>query len=163
MRFLSTLIFYCILAMSPVNALSVGDTLPNISIPELSSNAQKSLASFKGKVMLIDFWGSWCIPCKSSFPQYEKFYGEYGSQGLVILGINEDQTVDPIHEFLATYPVSFPILHDVRKEAAQVFKPSQMPTAFLVDRGGKIVKIYEGFRESEVTQMKNDIEQLLGR
>lgn len=163
MQFLSIFSLVFVLMVSPIHALSVGGTIPSISLPELSSKAPTSLESFRGNVVLIDFWGSWCIPCKASFPQYEKFHREYGSQGFTVVGVNEDESVASAQEFLATYPVTFTILHDVGKAAAKTFNPAQMPTAFLVDREGKIAKIYEGFRESEVSQMKSDIERLLDR
>lgn len=144
------------------HAITVGDTIPNLSLPKIGSDGSYSLNSLRGKVVLIDFWGSWCIPCRASFPIYDQLQKQYQARGFDVVGINEDDHVSSAEEFLNTYVVSFTILHDAKKEAANIFQPDNMPTSFLVNRAGAVVKIYGGFRESDVHTLKQDIERLLG-
>ncbi|KAB2835653.1 MAG: TlpA family protein disulfide reductase [Caedimonadaceae bacterium] len=158
-------LFAALLALgisSSGSALTVGERIPDISLPKIGSSGSFSLSSLQGKVTLVDFWGSWCIPCRASFPIYDQLRNQYQGKGFEVVGINEDDQVSSAQDFLNTYVVSFTILHDEKKEAASVFKPNNMPTSFLVDRQGKVVKVYSGFRESDVPALKQDIENLLG-
>lgn len=161
-KILFTAFLLLVTTSSVTHAITVGETIPNLSLPQINADGSYNLHSLKGKVVLIDFWGSWCIPCRASFPIYDQLRKQYQGRGFDVVGINEDDQVSSAQEFLNTYVVSFTILHDIKKEAANIFQPNNMPTSFLVNRAGEVVKIYGGFRESDVPTLKQDIERLLG-
>ena len=112
--------------------IKVGDTLPELSSFGLEGNLPDDL---KGKVVLLDFWASWCGPCKESFPVMDELQQKYGAKGLVILAVNVDENVAAMKDFLKDHPVQFNILHDATKKLVGAANIASMPTSFLI--GGR--------------------------
>lgn len=138
---------------------AVGSALPNLS----SLLPGAALPKTGGKVVLVDFWASWCAPCKASFPAMARLQAKYGSQGLVILGIGVDDEVDKYQAFAAKNKANFALAHDAKHQAAAFFNPPTMPTSYLVDRAGKIRYIHKGFKGgSTEAEYAKEIEALLG-
>jgi len=102
------------------------------------------LASLKGRVALVDFWASWCAPCRKSFPVLERFKQAYGSKGLEVVGVSLDEDADAMNRFLESVPVSFRILRDPRGQLAQTCQVVAMPTTLLLDTQGRVVARFEG-------------------
>jgi len=132
-------------------------------LPALEPAAfEGSLPDLKGKVVLVDFWASWCGPCKHSFPALEALHKEYAGKGLVILGINLDAKVTDMVRFLEKNPVTFPIVRDKDQTYVVPLGLEALPTNLLVDRAGKVRFIHAGFRgEETVAELKAQIETLL--
>jgi thiol-disulfide isomerase/thioredoxin len=115
----------------------------------------------KGKVVYVDFWASWCVPCRASFPWLEELHRKYGDQGLVVLGINKDQAPGDAGKFLARYPASFPLLRDPGDALAKGFAVRGMPSAYLIDRRGNIRHTHVGFRQDTTAELEQLLVELL--
>jgi thiol-disulfide isomerase/thioredoxin len=111
------------------------ETLNGVSFP---------LDSLKGKVVVLDFWAPWCIPCRQSFPALDALQEKYGAQGLRVVGLSLEDNGEAIAEFLEAVPVSFTILRDPTGSAGEAFKVVAMPTTFLLDREGRLAARFEG-------------------
>lgn len=145
-------------AGAAVAALKEGDDLPALQSAQFEGN----LPDLGGKVVLLDFWASWCGPCKKSFPELEKLYESYKDRGFVILGVNVDEKSADMHKFLEGHAVSFPIVRDKEQTLISAAGVESMPTSFLVDRSGKIRSLHNGFRgEETVNALRQEIEKLL--
>lgn len=103
-----------------------------------------SLAAQKGKVVLVDFWASWCGPCRKSLPALDQLQARYKAQGLVVVGVSLDDDVANAANFLDRVPVSFTILTDTSGASAEAYHVVAMPTSFIVDTEGRIVARFEG-------------------
>jgi len=140
-------------------AWKMGTPLPDLNQFKLEGKVPSTL---KGNVILIDFWASWCGPCKASFPVLDELQTEYGPKGFVIIAVNQDQTTGLMESFLMNHPVSFITLRDAGNLLVQSADVQSMPSSFLVDRSGKIRFLHTGFHGEKTTaQYKKEIEQLL--
>jgi cytochrome c biogenesis protein CcmG/thiol:disulfide interchange protein DsbE len=103
-----------------------------------------SLESLKGRIIVLDFWASWCVPCRSSFPFFNSLVEKYGSRGVRVLGLTLEDDTDAVTNFLDGVPAVFPIVRDPTGRAGEVFEVVAMPTTFLIDREGRVVARFEG-------------------
>jgi thiol-disulfide isomerase/thioredoxin len=142
---------------------SWAEPMKPFSLPSLEGGQTISSKDYKGKVMIVDFWASWCGPCKASFAAYNELLKKYGSKGLVIVGINIDNDKEKAREFLAENPASFHIAADPEKTVATAYKLPTMPTAYLIDRSGNILYTHAGYHEGDLAGMEQEIEGALGK
>ena len=139
---------------------SVGQSLPSLS--KLLPGAK--VPNTKGKVVLVDFWASWCGPCKASFPCFTRLHNKYASKGLVIIAIGVDEDVRKHKAFAAKNKAPFLLAHDSAHKAAAFFNPPTMPSSYLVDRKGVIRYIHKGFKGKKTeAQYEKEILALLGK
>ena len=110
---------------------------PAFTLQDLQGR-EVSISDFKGKVILINFWASWCIPCKKEMPSLNKLFLRYKDRDLVVLGISIDRTRDAVENFLKAIPLDFPVLLDSAVDISQKYKVYAYPTTFLIDRKGII-------------------------
>jgi cytochrome c biogenesis protein CcmG/thiol:disulfide interchange protein DsbE len=121
------------------------------------------LASLRGKVVYLDYWASWCVPCRRSFPWMNEMQERYGGKGLVILAVNVDRDVAEAQRFLARYPARFTVAYDREGKTASALALKGMPASFLIDRKGVIVGTHLGFRESDKRRLEEELKALLAR
>lgn len=139
--------------------LKVGDSLPDLATFKLEGQVPGNL---KGKVVLLDFWASWCDPCKESFPVMGELQKQYGPKGLVVIAVNVDENRSDMEDFLKKHSASFTVLHDAKQKLVAVAGISTMPSSFLVDESGKVRFAHSGFRGEETTkEYRQEIESLL--
>ena len=115
------------------------------------------LAGFKGKLTYVDFWASWCGPCRQSFPWMNEMQAKYGARGLQVVGINLDRKRDDAERFLAELPATFTIAFDAAGDSAKRFGVKGMPTSVLVGPDGKVLYMHTGFRNEERAQLEGRI------
>jgi cytochrome c biogenesis protein CcmG/thiol:disulfide interchange protein DsbE len=142
----------------------VGNPAPEFHLKAVNgSKAAIELAELRGQVVLIDFWGTFCQPCKKSFPKLEELNSKYARRGLRVIGISEDDEddKDKIPGFADTYGARFPIAWDHDKSVARQYKPDTMPTSFLIDQKGVIRFAHVGFHDGEEVEIAKEIEGLL--
>jgi thiol-disulfide isomerase/thioredoxin len=120
-----------------------GQPAPAIQSTDLDGHPF-SLAALKGHVVILDFWASWCGPCRKSLPGLDHLQSKYKGQGLQVVGVSLDETQDAVTDFLTNVPVHFTILQDPFGTTGQAFGVVAMPTTFLLDREGRIAARFEG-------------------
>ena len=142
---------------------SAGQIEPGAPLPSMQNKGlEGALPELKGKVVLVDFWASWCGPCKKAMPELNTFHREYGGKGLVVLGVNMDDKAADKDRFVAANPVEFPLVRDARHEYVKTIEPKSMPTTLLVDKKGVVRFVHNGFKgEKTSAALKTQIEQLL--
>jgi cytochrome c biogenesis protein CcmG, thiol:disulfide interchange protein DsbE len=118
-----------------------------------------NLADYKGKVILINFWATWCTPCQTEMPRFVAFQRELGPKGLQVIGISMDDDVAPVRAFTAKLKPNYPIAMGTTKLAESYGGVLGLPITLLIDRQGNIAKRYEG--AVDLDAMKNDIQKLL--
>lgn len=147
------------LVSSAAETAKVGQSLPKLS--QLLPGAK--VPDTSGKVVLVDFWASWCGPCKASFPVLNKLHDKYSSKGLVIIGVGVDDDAAKYKAFADKMGAKFPLVHDAQHKAAAFFNPTTMPSSFITDRKGVIRHVHTGFHPSKTeAQYTAEIEALLG-
>jgi thiol-disulfide isomerase/thioredoxin len=115
-----------------------------------------------GHITLVDFWASWCAPCKASFPSYAQLHGGFQAQGLVIVGVSVDEDADRFAAFVKQQAPPFPVVRDASHALVQRVKVAAMPTSFLLDRTGHVRFVHHGFHGAEsVAELRHEIESLL--
>ena len=145
---------------SSASALVRGDTPPTIDMADQTGKTV-DLTSLKGKVVVIDFWASWCGPCRQEMPVLEELHKKYGAQELAIIGINIDSNSKKINKFLKGTAVTFRIVHDRKLAVASKYEPATMPSSHLVGTDGKIRHVHEGFRKKDAGELEERIKALL--
>ena len=143
-------------------SVAVGQVAPAISLPGLAGTAQTSLQDLRGKVVYLDFWASWCGPCRVSFPQLEQLRVELGTRGFEVLAVNVDEFEADALRFLAELPVTYPVVRDAQGATPQVYGILGMPTGYLIDRQGVVRHIHQGYRKSDGARLRTEIIGLLG-
>ena len=106
------------------------------------------LTQYRGKVVYLDFWASWCAPCKLSFPWLNEIQQEYGANGVVVIGVNVDHDKAAADAFLRETPAQFHILYDPKGAIAGKYPIEGMPTSFVIGKDGKVRSTHEGFEPS---------------
>jgi thiol-disulfide isomerase/thioredoxin len=150
------------LASLPVAAVESGSPAPDISGPRMGASAEKvSLSALKGSVVYVDFWASWCVPCRVSMPTLDALYKKHAARGLVVLGVNKDATDADANRFLQRTVVSFPLVADAQDVAARAFGVKAMPSGYLVDRRGVVRRVHRGFTPETAAAVEREIEELL--
>jgi len=136
---------------------------PAFSIENLLGG-NTSLADYKGKVVLLNFWATWCMPCRAEMPGMETIWQKYKEQGLVIAAVSVDEgSRGRIKTFSRLLDLSFPILLDPESEVSDLYEVSNMPTSFLIDRNGKVISRIVGTEEWTSPEAIELVEKLLSQ
>jgi thiol-disulfide isomerase/thioredoxin len=143
------------------SAVGPGEPAPAFSAPALGERGQRSLASYRGKVVYVDFWASWCTPCLTSLPLLEKLRGEFPPEQFQILAVNVDREPEKAKAFLARHPIGYPSISDPEGRLPEVFEVETMPTSYLIDSRGIVRYVHEGFRAGDVDGIRERIRALI--
>jgi thiol-disulfide isomerase/thioredoxin len=139
-------------------ALKVGDSAPDFAKFKLDGKLPDSL---KGKIIVVDFWASWCLPCAESFPVMDELQKQYGDR-VAFIAVNVDEKAADMQAFLKKHTVTFAIVRDAEQKLVGAVEPETMPTSFIIDKGGKVRFLHNGFRGNETRkQYISEIESLL--
>ena len=151
------------LALSPCAlAIEAGAAVPDLVAARLEEPGQSlTFASLRGNVVYVDFWASWCVPCRLSMPALDALYKRNRARGFAVVGINKDVSAAEAKRFLAKIPVTFPLVSDLQDAAARAFDVKAMPSGYLVDRKGMVRKVHRGFTEETAAALEREIDALL--
>jgi thiol-disulfide isomerase/thioredoxin len=122
---------------------------------------QSKLEDAKGRVIYVDFWASWCKPCRHSFPWMNQMKAKYESQGLTIITVNLDKDKSLADQFIKENPATFEVIYDPEGVTARQFKLKGMPMSFTFDRNGKPVKSHVGFNDKKKAEYEAELIALL--
>ncbi len=140
---------------------SVGGTAPGFTLKDINGRTV-SLNDLKGKVVLLEFWATWCPPCRKSIPEIEALNRKFFNKDVVLLGINVegDEALDNVKNFVNQYNMSYTVLVD-NGEASKKYQVSSIPALYLIDKNQRIVKRYIGFSPGLGEELSRQIEALL--
>lgn len=138
-----------------------GVLAPGFSLPILGRDASLTLESLRGKVVLLNFWATWCKPCEDEMPEMENLYRTLGSQDFDLIAVSVDNDRQAVEEFVARLGLTFPILLDPQKRVADAYQSYRFPESYLIDRDGVIVMRYIGPREWDAPAYVARIRRLL--
>jgi len=159
LRDLFLLALSAVLGCTCVAGLKPGEIFPDLASFNLEGKLPQAM---KGKVLMVDFWASWCEPCKQSFPVMEELHQHYGKEGLVIIAVNVDESRPAMEAFLKKNVVSFAVLRDSSQQLVERAGVATMPTSFLIDKSGKVRFLHTGFRDAETKKKYHEeIQSLL--
>lgn len=152
-----TLVFLVSLA-TVTAAVKQGDVFPSPAAHGVSGK----LPATKGKVVLYDFWASWCAPCRAALPGYEKIYQKYRSMGFEVIAVGTDDNAEAAKKFTNGLKLSFPVVADTGQKFVALVSPSSMPTAYLVGKDDKVISVHKGFHgEKSINELSAAIEAAL--
>jgi thiol-disulfide isomerase/thioredoxin len=144
-------------------ATEVGQAAPQFTLPTLQKNQPVAFKQFAGKVVYLDFWASWCVPCRTSFPLLDKLYAKLKAQGFEVVAVNLDEGKAKADKFLQEFQVNFTVLRDEKGEWADKYVVESMPTSFIIDRQGVVQHIHHGFTSGDINTLEAKITALLGK
>ena len=145
------------LFMSPIKAKEAN----NVTYKSAKDELALLLTQHNGKVIYLDFWASWCGPCRKSFPWMNKIQSTYSSEKFTVISINVDNDEALAKEFLHTLPASFPVVYDPKGELAKKYNVKGMPSSYLINSSGELVQQHTGFFSKKIKQYEHEITQLI--
>ncbi|MBI4390767.1 MAG: TlpA family protein disulfide reductase [candidate division NC10 bacterium] len=146
---------------SPPIGLEVGLTAPAFALPDLAGNLH-SLAQHRGEVVLVNFWSTWCAPCRTEMPDLQALYETYRERGFTVLAVNLNlDGHEPVEAFVAELRLTFPILLNPRKDVGRAYRVFAIPASFLLDRQGRIAHRRVGDPAWDQPQTRALVERLL--
>jgi cytochrome c biogenesis protein CcmG, thiol:disulfide interchange protein DsbE len=161
---------WCVLACGSLNGSAssaadehhplIGAPAPAFELGSPDGKHKVSLKSYAGKVTVIDFWATWCGPCRESFPAYQRLALEFGSK-LAVIGISVDEDPAGIAKFARETGAQFPLAWDDGQVASRSYQPPTMPTCFVLDAQGLVHFVHAGFHAGEEQELESEIRSLL--
>jgi len=150
-------------ASAAASAVEPGAPAPGFSLPAFESARTVSLADYRGKVVLVDFWASWCSPCRQSLPLYDKLSSAYADADFAVLAISLDEDVADAKTFLSEHPVKYTTLQNPQGGIAKAFDLKGMPSSYLIDRTGIVRARHIGFEPKDIDALKSEIDGLVAK
>lgn len=148
---------------SQVMALEPGDPAVNFSLRDIGTGQMLGLEDFPSKVIYVDFWASWCTPCRKSLPLYESMSQRLPQADFSVVAINLDEEPEDARKFLNSHPVSYTVLLNPDGNVAERWQVKAMPSSFLLDSNRRIVKTWAGFRPSHLEEIEREIQSALAQ
>ena len=144
--------------------MPTGEPAPEVQAESVNGAGPATLAEAKGLVTIVDFWATYCDPCRKSFPKYQEMVDKFAGK-LVVIGVSvddpEDAGTEEIQAFADELGVTFPIVWDKEQKTAEAYKPAKMPTSFVIDKKGSIRHVHAGYTADEADDIVKEIEALL--
>ena len=154
----------CLVALlsvaTPALSIDLGQPAPDFERVDSKDQSVK-LSNYLGKVVYLDFWASWCVPCRETFPGMNQLQEKYGKDGFEVVAVNIDTKKGDADRFLAQFPAHFTVLFDPKRGVAKTYALKGMPTAFLIDRAGNVVSTHLGFQKDRAGELEAQIAKAL--
>ena len=158
--FIAVFASFVLTSITAVNAETLSGKAKNFTLKSRSGKNIK-LSEFRGQVVLLNFWASWCGPCRQEMPLLEKIYKKYKPLGFTILGVNVEENSAAAKKLLRNVKVSFPVLFDTKNITSNLYKVSAMPTTVIIDRNGNKRFLHKGYKPGYENDYKKQVKQLL--
>ena len=142
-------------------AVEPGAAAPDFRLTPFSGTQPVSLSDYRGKAVLVDFWASWCSPCRQSLPLYDKLRADFPASDFAVLAIGLDEDTADALAFLHEHPVEYMTLQDSKGDVAQAFGLKGMPSSYLIDRSGIVRYRHIGFEPRDIDALKREIATLI--
>lgn len=144
----------------PAAAVTIQDTAPDFTLKSLEGSNLR-LEEYRGQVVLINFWASWCGPCRQEMPLLDRLHQRYVDTGFAVLGINVEGEVAPAQELIDKVPVTFPVLIDEGQLVSELYKLEAMPSTVVVDRDGVVRYIHRGYKPGDEAKYVEVVKELI--
>jgi thiol-disulfide isomerase/thioredoxin len=158
----SAFFFALVLTLSATAAraeIKVGDVFPALATAGLTGG---TVPTTKGKILVVDFWASWCAPCKASFPALGKISADYAPRGVVLVGVSVDEKASAYAAFVKKQAPPFPALHDAAQQLVRAVVVPAMPTTYIIGRDGKVRSLHAGYHGATTDQLlRTELDALL--
>jgi peroxiredoxin len=138
----------------------LGVAAPALEVPTPDGKGRVTLSEHAGKIVVVDFWATWCEPCRKSFPAYQKLTQDFAGK-VVVLGVSVDETPGDIPAFAKATGAKFPIGWDEAQTAARSYEPPKMPTSFVVDSSGIIRFVHAGYTPGDEAGLRDEVKSLM--
>ena len=143
------------------NAAEINSPAPDFSLPVHNNNETVSLSSLKGQTVIVNFWASWCKPCRKEIPELNVIYDKYKARGFSIVGINIDKEKPNAELFMERIPIQYTVAFDPDMKTIDEYKARGMPSSFIIDKNGMVREIVYGFSEEKKALIESSITALL--
>lgn len=150
-----------LLVSGAARAADEGDPAPAFSASKLGGKGSISLSSYRGKVVYLDFWASWCAPCQAALPALEELRKEFPADQFQVIAVNVDTDPEKALRLLAKHKIGYPSATDPNGRLPETFGLKTMPTSYLIDRAGVVRMVHPGFRTSDVEELRARIKTLV--
>jgi thiol-disulfide isomerase/thioredoxin len=157
---IATALLAAFLATSPAHGTEAGQPAPAFALPTASGDTV-ALDKLRGKVVYVDFWASWCGPCRRSFPWMNEMQQKYGPRGFAVVAINVDKKRSDAERFLVQYPANFTVVYDEAGVTPAAYGVKGMPSSYLVDPRGNVTFVERGFLEEHRAELENRVAALV--
>ncbi|MDP8986201.1 MAG: TlpA family protein disulfide reductase [Pseudomonadota bacterium] len=148
-----------VLASSALAADATGPA-PAFTLTALTGQ-QAALSQYKGQVVMVNFWATWCGPCQQEMPLLDQMYKKYKPAGFTLIGVSVDKEASAVKELMARKPVSFPVLLDPANQVSKDYHVDEMPSSVIIDRKGAIRYVHRGYRPGDENEYQDRIRQLI--
>lgn len=152
-------LFMTLALLAGSNTAASAQQAPAFSLA--SDNGEISLDQYRNKIVYVDFWASWCKPCRESFSFMNEMQKKYADKGLQIIAINLDDQRSAASAFLSKYPAQFKIAYDPQGKTPASYGVKVMPTSYLLDRKGNIIFTHKGFKQNQTDELEQRITQAI--
>ena len=152
---------FAIVAGTASSAIAPATAAPDFTLHALSGGANLRLKEQRGRVVMVNFWATWCGPCRQEMPQLNRLYEKYKSSGFVLLGVNVDEDTSKAADVAAKLGVTFPVLLDTDKAVSKLYDVSTMPSTMIIDRDGKVRYVHRGYLAGYEDSYEKQIRELL--
>jgi peroxiredoxin len=157
---LAAIIAAAALALPALAADPTGSPAPAFTLGS-SAGSNVSLAQYKGQVVMLNFWASWCGPCRQEMPLLESIYKKYNRMGFTLIGVNVEPDSNAANQWLKQTPVSFPILYDKDSKVSKMYDVAGMPSTVIIDRTGKVRVLHRGYKPGDENEYLDSIRTLV--
>jgi peroxiredoxin len=159
MRMVASVAFV-VVAGSAASAIAPSTPAPDFSLHAMSGPNMR-LKDQRGRVVMVNFWATWCAPCRQEMPQLNRLYEKYRSSGFVLLGVNVDEDSSKAADVAAKLGITFPVLLDADKSVSKLYDLSTMPSTVLIDRDGRVRYVHRGYLAGYEDAYEKQIRELL--
>lgn len=143
-----------------VLAANTSGPAPDFTLKSRSGENIK-LSELRGQVVMINFWASWCGPCRQEMPILDQLYQRYEPMGFTLLGVNVEEDSAAAEKVLREIPVSFPVLYDSKNQVSENYQVRAMPSTFLIDRDGKVRYLHKGYKPGYEDEYQQQVRELI--
>lgn len=147
----------CAMALA---AGSLSGPAPDFTLNSRAGNPL-SLSQYKGQVVMLNFWASWCVPCRQEMPLLDSIYKKYGKMGFTLIGVNVEPDSKAANQVLEKIPVSFPVVYDSDSKVSQLYQVAGMPSTVIIDRKGQVRMLHKGYKPGDENEYLDSIRSLI--
>jgi peroxiredoxin len=154
------LAFTCLTLSTTASAIKIKQVAPDFTLAS-NKGANIRLKDLRGKVVMINFWATWCAPCRKELPLLNNLYNKYKSKGFVLLGVNIDDKSDLAKKMISELKIDFPVLFDSKQSTSETYDLQAMPSTFILDKNGVIRFSHYGYKSGYEVKYERDVKSLL--